>query len=112
MAVTWSIRQTEYNNDSDKGVVHVVWKCSNSETVGTGDSAVVHSGLVEGMESYTPDASADGYVAYDDLTEANVIAWVKATLGSDEVTHVETKVAAQITKSKTPPTSWGKPWSD
>ena len=110
MAIEWSITNTEYNNDSDKGVVHAAWLCSDSETVGSGDSAVKHVGTVSGMESYTPDASAEGYVAYDDLTEANVIAWVKATLGEDEVTRVEEKVAAQITKSKTPPTSWGLPW--
>lgn len=110
MAVTWSITNTEYNNDSDKGVVHAAWQCTDSETVGSGDSAVVHTGTVSGMESYTPDASAEGYISYDDLTEANVIAWVKATLGEDEVARVEAKVAAQITKSKTPPTSWGLPW--
>ena len=106
MAIEWSITNTEYNNDSDKGVVHAAWKCTDSETV----SDVVHTGTVSGMESYTPDASAEGYVAYDDLTEADVIAWVKATLGADKVTEVEAKVAAQITKSKTPPTSWGLPW--
>jgi len=110
MAVTWSITNTEYNNDSNKGVVHAAWKCTDSEVVGSGDSAVTHTGTVSGMESYTPDASADGYVAYASLTEANVVAWVKATLGSDEVTRVETKVATQITKSKTPPTGWGVPW--
>jgi uncharacterized OB-fold protein len=110
MAVTWSITNTEYNNDSDKGVVHAAWSATDSETVGSGDSAVVHTGTVSGMESYTPNASADGYVAYASLTEANVVAWVKATLGSEEVTLVENRVAAQITKSKTPPTAWGVPW--
>ena len=111
MAIEWTITNTEYNNDSDKGIVHAAWQCTNSETVGSGDSAVVHTGTVSGMESYTPDASAAGYKAYASVTQANVIAWVKATLGSEKVTEVETKVAAQITKSKTPPTAWGKPWS-
>lgn len=110
MAVTWSITNTEYNNDSDKGVVHASWQCTDSEVVGSGDSAVTHTGNVAGMESFTPEPDADGYIAYNDLTEANVIGWVKDLLGSDEVTRVEGKVAAQITKSKTPPTSWGVPW--
>jgi len=110
MAIEWKITETEYNNDSDKGVVHAAWQCTNSEVVGSGDSAVTHTGTVSGMESYTPDSSAGGYVAYDSLTEANVVAWIKATLGSEEVTRVETKVAAKITKSKTPPTAWGVPW--
>ena len=113
MAITWSISNTEYNNDSDKGVIKAAWSCSDSETVGSGDSAVDHKGIVSGAESYTPDASADGYIAYASLTEANVIAWVKATLdadGADGVARAETKVAAQITKSKTPPTTWAVPW--
>ena len=110
MAVTWSISNIEYNNDSNKGVIKAAWSCSDSETVGSGDSAVIHTGSVLGAESYTPDASADGYIAYASLTEANVIAWVKATLGADEVTRVETKVAAKITKSKTPATTWAVPW--
>ena len=110
MAVTWSITNTEYNNDSNKGVVHASWICTDSEVVGSGDSAVTHTGTVSGMESFTPEPDADGYIAYKDLTEANVIGWVKDLLGSDEVKNVEDKVAAQITKSKTPPTSWGVPW--
>jgi len=110
MAIAWKITNTEYNNDSDKGVVHAAWQCTNSEVVGSGDSAVTHEGIVSGMESYTPDPSAAGYTAYASVTEANVIAWVKATLTDAVVTEVETKVAAQITKSKTPPTAWGVPW--
>ena len=110
MAIAWTITKTEYNTDSDKGIVHASWQCTNSEVVGSGDSAVTHTGTVSGMESYTPDSSAAGYTAYDSVTEANVLAWVKATLTDAVVTEVETKVAAQITKSKTPPTSWGVPW--
>ena len=106
MAIAWTITNTEYNNDSDKGIVHAAWQCTNSEVV----SGVTHEGTVSGMESYTPDPSAAGYTAYDSVTEANVLAWVKATLTDAEVTRVETKVAAQITKSKTPPTAWGVPW--
>jgi len=102
MAVTWTITNMEYTNDSDKGVVHAAWSASDSD----GD----HTGTVSGMESYTPDSSAEGYVAWDSLDEATVVGWVKQTLGADECTRVEDKVADQITKSKTPPTSWGKPF--
>jgi len=102
MAVTWTITNMEYTNDSDKGVVHAAWSASETD----GD----HTGTVSGMESYTPDSSAEGYVAWDSLDEATVVGWVKQTLGADECTRVEDKVADQITKSKTPPTSWGKPF--
>jgi len=103
MAVTWTITNMEYTNDSDKGVVHAAWSASETD----GD----HTGTVSGMESYTPDSSAEGYVAWDSLDEATVVGWVKETLGADECTRVEGKVADQITKSKTPPTSWGVAWS-
>jgi hypothetical protein len=102
MAVTWTITNMEYTNDSDKGVVHAAWSASETD----GD----HTGTVSGMESYTPDSSAEGYVAWDSLDEATVVGWVKQTLGADECTRVEGKVADQITKSKTPPTSWGVAW--
>ena len=102
MAVTWTITNLEYTNDSNKGVVHAAWSASDSD----GD----HTGTVSGMESYTPDASAESYVAWDSLDESTVVGWVKETLGADECTRVEGKVADQITKSKTPPTSWGKPF--
>jgi hypothetical protein len=102
MAVTWTITNMEYTNDSDKGVVHAAWSASETD----GD----HTGTVSGMESYTPDSSAEGYVAWDSLDEATVVGWVKETLGADECTRVEDKVADQIAKSKTPPTSWGVAW--
>jgi len=102
MAVTWTITNMEYINDSDKGVVHAAWSASETD----GD----HTGTVSGMESYTPDSSASGYIAFDSLTNAKVVSWVKATLGSDEVTRVGEKIAAQIAESKTPSTAWGKPF--
>ena len=102
MAVTWKITNMEYTNDSDKGVVHAAWSASETD----GD----HTGTVSGMESYTPDSSASGYIAFDLLTNAKVVSWVKATLGSDEVTRVGEKIAAQIAESKTPSTAWGKPF--
>jgi hypothetical protein len=110
MAATWTITALKYNNDSDKGVIEASWECSDTETV----SGVDHEGRVVGTEKYVPDPSDSGYVAYDSLTNAKVVSWVKATLDTDEVARIETKVAEQITKSKTPPilntSSTGLPW--
>ena len=102
MAVVWSVTNLEYTNDSDKGVVHAAWSATDT----SGD----HSGTVSGMESYTPDPSDSGFVAYDDLDEATVVAWVKSTLGSDEVSAVEAKATAKLTEAKTPSTAWGLAW--
>ena len=83
---------------------------SDSEVVGSGDAAKTHTGTVSGMESFTPDPSDADYIAYESLTNAKVVSWVKAVLGTDEVARVGTKVAAQITESKAPSSAWGVPW--
>jgi len=102
MAVTWTIAQLE-RNTSDDGVVVAHWRASDSEVVGED----THSGSSYGTCGFTPDATADGYVAYDALTEADVIAWVKADVDADAI---EESIAAQITASKEPVTAAGVPW--
>jgi len=100
MAVTWNISTLERNTDN--GVVVAHWRASDVD----GD----HSGHSYGTCGFTPDASADGYVAYDNLTEENVIGWVKGSMGEETVTGVEDSIAAQIAESKAPAISVGTPW--
>ena len=101
MAVTWTISTLERNTDD--GVVVAHWQASDSETVGE----VEHVGSSYGTCGFTPDADADGYVAYDSLTEETVIGWVKADVDADAV---EASIAAQIADSKAPAISTGVPW--
>ena len=98
MAVTWTIAQLERNTDGN-GVVVAHWRASDVD----GE----HSGSSYGTCGFTPDSTADGYVAYDSLTEADVIAWVKTDLDADAI---EESIAAQITASKEPVTAAGVPW--
>ena len=100
MAVTWTISTLERNTDD--GVVVAHWRASDVD----GD----HSGSSYGTCGFTPDASADGYVAYDSLTEEEVIGWVKDSMGEEAVTGVEDSIAAQIADSKAPAISVGTPW--
>ena len=109
MAVTWTISTLE-RNSSDDGVVVAHWRASDIEAVGTDDDAVTHSGSSYGTCGFTPDAEAEGYTAYDSLTEENVIGWVKGSIGDEAVASVEASIAAQIEESKAPATSAGVPW--
>jgi len=101
MAVTWTISTLERNTDD--GVVVAHWRASDSETVGE----VEHSGSSYGSCGFTPDSTADGYTAYADITEAQVIGWVKADVDADAI---EASIAAQIADSKAPAISTGVPW--
>jgi len=49
----------------------------------------------------------ESFIAYDSLTEAQVIAWVKEKL---DVEAIEANLAAQIESLKNPVTATGTPW--
>ena len=53
----------------------------------------------------------DTLVPFADLTETQVIGWVKDKLGADKVTQLETALDNQISEQKTPTKATGKPWS-
>ena len=113
MAVTWnviSLEATKTVGSLSDVVTSVHWTASDSETVGSGDSAVVHTGSAYGAIGLA-DADSGSFIAYADITKDNAIAWAKAALGSDEVTRIETSIASQITESKTPTKTSGVPWS-
>lgn len=95
---TWTIANLERNTD-DGGVVVAHWRCTAEDGEYTASSY--------GTVGFTPDASADGFIAFDDLTEADVLGWVYA-----EVDQAETEAAldANIAEQKTPATTDGVPW--
>ena len=97
MAVTWTISTLERNTDD--GVVVAHWRASDVD----GE----HSGSSYGTCGFTPDADAEGYVAYADLTEEAVVEWVKADVDADSI---EASIASQIEESKAPAISTGTPW--
>ena len=97
MAVTWTISTLERNTDD--GVVVAHWRASDAD----GE----HSGSSYGTCGFTPDADADGYTAYADITETQVIEWVKADVDADAV---EASIASQIADSKAPAITVGVPW--
>jgi len=113
MTVTWSVvalNTTKTVGSLSDVVTTVHWTASNSETVGSGDSAVEHTGSCYGSVGLA-EADSGSFIAYADITKDNAVAWAKAALGADEVTSIETSIAAQITESKTPTKSTGVPWS-
>ena len=108
MAVVWTVISTE-RETTNNGITSAHWSASESE-VDSSDDSISHYGSSYGSCSYTPDHTAGGFKAYDSLTEADVVAWVKATLGADTVAETENAVAAQIADSKAPAQAHGVPW--
>ena len=98
MSATWTIAQLE-RNTADGGVTVAHWRC----TAVDGD----HSASAYGTVGFTPDASADGFVPYENLTEADVLAWVHGSVDKDAT---EAALAAKIDAEKNPTTEAGLPW--
>ena len=104
MAVTWDVvalDATKTVGSLSDVVTNVHWTASDSDGEHSGSSY----GSVELAAAYS-----GSFTAYKDITKDNAISWVKAALGSDKVTAIETSIAAQITESKTPTVSSGVPW--
>ena len=103
---TWTIANLE-RNTADGGVIVAHWRVTETETVGSGDDAVTYSASSYGTVGFTPDADADCFIAFDRLTEADVLGWVY-----EEVNQADTEaaLAADIAGQKTPVTTDGVPW--
>jgi len=96
---TWTIPTVE-RTLSDGGITTIHWRCTGVD----GD----HSASSYGTTGHEPDASADGFIAYDSVTEANCIAWAQSALDKDAI---ETAIADNIAVKKTPTTGSGTPWA-
>jgi hypothetical protein len=98
MALSYKIDKV-VRNTSDDGVVRVRAIASMVD----GDITV--SDMVRA--SFMPDASAEGFIAFDSLTEADVIGWVESSIDVDAVTA---GLQAKLDSVKTPVTAVGMPW--
>ena len=95
---TWTIDTLE-RNVADGGVVAAHWRA----TLVDGDFSASSYGTC----GFTPDPSDSGFVAYDSLTEADVVGWVQAEVDKDAT---EASLAAKIEADKNPTQGSGVPW--
>ena len=99
---TWTIANLE-RELADGGVTVAHWRCTEEETVGEETFSASSYGTV----GFTPDPTASDYIAYDSLTEANVLAWVHAEVDKDAT---EAALTAKIEADKNPTSASGVPW--
>jgi hypothetical protein len=93
--ITWNISQLD-RQTSDGLVTTAHWRVNAVD----GEYSAGAYGSV-GFER------GDTFTAYDSLTEAQVIAWVKDKL---DVEAIEASLASQIESQKNPVTATGVPW--
>ena len=101
MAATfnWTVAQLD-RNLADGGVTVAHWRCNAAD----GD----YNASRYGTCGFTPDPSAADFVAYDSLTESQVLGWVWA--GDVDKDATQAALQASIDADKTPTTGGGVPW--
>ena len=57
-----------------------------------------------------PSTLPSDFKEYGTLSEADCITWVKDTLGTNQVTSIETDLTNKVDLINTPTTATGKPW--
>ena len=99
MATTWTISTLE-RELSDGGVIVAHWRATDVD----GD----YSASAYGTCGFSPDASDPSFVAYDSLTEAQVLQWCWDNGVDKDAT--EAALAAKIEADKNPVSAAGVPW--
>ena len=109
MAVTydWTIPTCEHKVATG-GINVVHWRCTASETVGSGDDVVTYTASSYGTVGLTPDPSSPDFPPYADVTEAQAQGWV---WGSVSQADTESALAANIENQKNPTEASGNPWA-
>ena len=93
---TWNIVQMDTYPEYD-GQPNVVFTI-HWNLLGTNGT---HQGSVYGSTGLTLNKDA-AFISYDDLTQDQVIGWVKSALGEEQVTAYEKSVTDQINEQMTP----------
>ena len=103
--ITWTISTLERDliGDLAGGVIVAHWRVNASQE----QSGETYTATSYGTQSFTPDPTASDYIAYDQLTEADVIGWCQSALDEDAI---EAGLQSAIDLQITPQQATGVPW--
>ncbi len=101
--MNWNIAQLDYTLP-ECCVQTAHWRVSKTDG---GASASVYGTI----SIPTKSVSDPDFIPYDQLTEAQVVQWVKDEMGADQVAAHEAAVQAQIDSQLNPTSAAGVPWA-
>jgi hypothetical protein len=106
ISYTWEINESQMvANVSNGFVTRCVYRVKGMD--GSEEKARA-TGQVEFPE---PSSLPSDFVAYDSLTAAKCLEWVKTAVGATQVTAIENSLKAEIDLINTPTEKVGVPWS-
>ena len=97
---TWKIKslQTVDEVNETDFVTTILYRVNCTEEVDGKEykASAISSIIIEPKEE-------EGFIPYSDLTEEQVVGWVKESLGSEEVKSIEKSLASQVDNKSNPP---------
>ena len=102
--MNWNIAQLDYTLP-ECCVQTAHWRVSKTD----GDASASVYGTISLPHK---DHKAPDFIPYDQLTEAQVVQWVKEEMGGNQVAAHEAAVQAKIDAQINPSTASGLPWSN
>ncbi len=108
MIYTWKITglKTKDINAKPSAVVQTYWTKTGTDEQG-------NQGTFTGATPFTVDPTDESgpFIPFDQLTEADIIAWIQTVVVGDYEQHVNGKIAEQIEQKISPVTEAKLPWS-
>lgn len=98
ITITWSIKQLDCKPQVGSMTDYVVmahWLVNGTDGI--------YTGTAYGAVNFVEEINKPNYIPFDQLTSAEVINWVKVSLGAEKVSKIEKAVADQITDQANPP---------
>ena len=96
LTYTWKIRSLKKQDDPSVElndiIVQTYWEC-------TGTDASGNSGTFSGATPFEPDqVDPDNFTSYEDLTEDQVLSWIKAVVNGNAgyKAHIDEQIQKQI----------------
>ena len=111
MAVTYtwkvtSLKVKDVSEDRTNAIVQTYWTKTGTDEDG-------NQGVFSGATPFTldPTATSGPFIPFEELTEENVLDWIKSVVIGSYEDHVNSKIAEQITNKVTPTTEAKLPWA-
>lgn len=99
ISYSWKVNQLtkKTEQDTENVVVHCRWELTGTDS-GTGTTGQFHGAT---PLTYDPTNSSS-FIAYNDLTQDDVISWLQTIVVDDYWNHVTERIAEQISKVDDP----------
>lgn len=105
-SVKWSIDNLT-RRAADGAVIVAHWRATAIAEEGEQTATSAQIGPASFPE---PNPEDPNFIPYENLTEEQVVTWVKDKLGEEEVTRIETRLIQEASEKLTPTELSGTPW--